>query len=267
MTTRILHLNKDAAAPVGLPTSAKFRLLPPSGIRLDADHVTIASGKVNEFVNMINGQLYGANSNMDIATVMAVNGVNVAQFDPTLAVTPTGYTMQNFGFGGLNTGQYTFAAMWKVTDAFAGGKTRENISVAYLTTTTVQRATLREDASGIPQARAQRTTAAAAAVVSIAEPVRIGGWLAAAAVFDWTNNLVTIHDLLGTESVSAAVAGTSGTAPSDISAYRLGWLGAATNDQFVGQLADYVHLPYVPTASDLLALRLHMQARANDLAA
>ncbi|MER8924329.1 hypothetical protein [Mesorhizobium sp. M0859] len=266
MTTRILYLNKNATSPVGLPTSARFRLVAPGGIRLDADHVTIAAGKVDEFVNMVDGGLYGANSNQDIATVVAVNGANVARFNPALAATPTGYTMGNFGFGGLNTGQYTMAGLWKVTDAFAGGKVRETIAAAYLTGTALTRAVLREDATGVPQGRAQRTGADAATVVALTNPVRIGGWTAAAVTFDWTNNLVTIYDLLGAEVVSGTIAGTSGAAPTDISAYRLGYIATANNDMFAGDLADYVHLPYVPTAPELLALKMHMQARANDLA-
>ncbi|TIL94804.1 MAG: hypothetical protein E5Y73_09730 [Mesorhizobium sp.] len=266
MTTRILHLNNDAAAPVGLISSARFRLVPPGGIRLNADNVTIASGMIDEFVNMIGGQLYGATSNQNCATVEAVNGVNVATFDKTLVVAPTGYTMGTFGFGGLNTGQYTFAALWKVTDGFLPAKPREIIAQASLATTS-NRAMLREDASGALQARALRTTAGTVTIVSIPDPVRVDGWCAAAAVFDWTNDLVTIHDLLGTESVSAAILGTSGAAPSDISAYRLGYYTNTEDSWFNGKLADYHHLPYVPTASDLLALRLHMQARAADLAA
>lgn len=262
--TRILYLNKDAASPPGLPTSARFRLVPPGGIRLDADHVTIAAGRVNEFVNMIDGGLYGANGNLDIATVVAVNGVNIARFDPTSQVSPAGYNMQNFGFGGLNTGQYTFAALWKVTDAFVG-KARENIAAAFNGASS-GRAALREDAAGIPQARAQRTTADVLAVASIADPVRIAGYCGAAAVFDWTNNLVTIHDLLGTESASTPITGTPGAAPSDINSYRLGYFAAA-NEAFMGDLADFLHLPYVPTAPELLALRMHMQARALNLAA
>lgn len=263
MTTRILHLNKDAASPSGLPTSARFRLVPPGGIRLDADHVTIASGKVNEFVNLVDGGLYGANGNLDIATIVNVNGVNIARFDPTLAVSPAGYTMQNFGFGGLNTGQYTFAALWKVTDAFAGGKAREIISAAF--TGTSGRAALREDAAGIPQARAQRTASDTLAVASLTTPVRIAGYCAAAAVFDWTNNLLTIHDLLGTESASVPITGTPGAAPSDISSYRLGYFAAA-NEAFVGDLAYYGHWPYVPTGPELLAARMHCRAVATDLA-
>ncbi|RWD33945.1 MAG: hypothetical protein EOS34_17425 [Mesorhizobium sp.] len=263
MTTRILHLNKDAASPPGLPTSARFRLVPPGGIRLDADHVTIASGKVNEFVNMVDGGLYGANGNLDIATIVNVNGVNIARFDPTLAVSPAGYNMQNFGFGGLNTGQYTFAALWKVTDGFSG-KAREIISAAFNGTS--GRAALREDAAGIPQARAQRTAADTLAVASISTPVRIAGYCAAAAVFDWTNNLVTIHDLLGTASASAAITGTPGAAPSDINAYRLGYFASAT-EAFVGDLAYYGQWPYAPTGAELLAARLHCRAVATDLAA
>lgn len=263
MTTRITHLNKAAAAPPGLPTIARFRLVPPGGIRLNADSVTIEAGEVNEFVNMIDGGLYGAPSNQNYAVVEAINGVNVAKFDPTLAVTPTGYSMNTLGFGALNTGQYTFAAMWKVTDAFVGAKPRENIAHAFNGISS--RAALREDASGAPQARAQRTASDALTIVSIFTPVRIGGWVAAAGVFDWTNDTVTIHDLLGTESVSAAIAGTPGAAPSDINAYRLGYFASAT-ERFVGQLADYIHLPYVPTAPELKALKMHMQARAADLA-
>ncbi|TIM53145.1 hypothetical protein [Mesorhizobium sp.] len=258
-------MNKDAAAPAGLPLSSRFRFISAGGIRLNADNVTIAAGRVNEFVNMINGQLYGANSNQDYATVEAVNGVNVATFDKTLVVTPTGYTMQNFGFGGLNTGQYAFAALWKVTDGFLPAKPREIIASASLGNTS-QRATMREDVSGVMQARAQRTTAAASVIVSIFDPVRIDGWCAAAAVFDWANDLVTIHDLLGTETASAAIPGTSGAAPTDVSSYRVGYYASTEDTWFNGKLADYMHLPYVPNAHDLLALRLHMQARANDLA-
>ncbi|MER9443881.1 hypothetical protein NKI79_21340 [Mesorhizobium sp. M0340] len=266
MTTRILHLNKDAAAPAGLPTSERFRLIPTGGIRLDADHVTIAAGRVNEFVNVINGQLYGANSNQDYAVVENVNGVNVATFDKTLVVAPTGYTMGTaFGFGGLNTGQYTFAALWKVTDGFLPAKQREYIAQASLGTTS-NRAALREDASGAMQARALRATGGTVTIVSIFSPVRIDGWCAAAGVFDWTNNLVTIHDLLGTESVSAAILGTSGAAPSDISAYRLGYYVNTEDSWFNGHLADYFHLPYAPTRGELLPLKMHMQARATDLA-
>lgn len=266
MTTRVNHLSTDAAAPAGFPTVDRFRLVPTGGIRLHADSVQIASGRIDNFVNVINGQTYGANADMNYAVVEAVNGVNVAKFDPTLVATPTGYSLQNFGFGGLNTGQYTFAALWKVTDAFVGGKLREIIGAAYNGATTVGRAAIREDASGALQARAQRTTADAAAIASIATPTRIGGWCAAAAVFDWTNNLVTVHDLLGDESVGVAIAGASGVAPSDISAYRIGYYSSAT-ERFVGQLADYVQLPYVPSVPELKALKLHMQARATDLAA
>ncbi|TIQ18882.1 MAG: hypothetical protein E5X51_23455 [Mesorhizobium sp.] len=267
MTTRILYLNKDAPSPAGLPTSAEFRLVSPGGIRLNADNVIIDTGKIDRFVNLVDGVTYGTNNNnnnQEVATVVNVNGVNVAQFDPTLATVPTGYTMQNFGFAGLNTHQYAFAALWKVTDAFAGGKPREIISTASSSASS-QRATLREDASGVLQARAQRTTADANTIVSINAPVRMGGWASAAAVFDFANNLVTIHDLLGTESVSGAIAGTPGAAPTDVAAYRLGYLNLLA-ESFVGQMADYVHLPYAPTGPRLLALRMHMQARAADLA-
>ncbi|MER8439298.1 hypothetical protein NKH36_03020 [Mesorhizobium sp. M1312] len=264
MSTRQTHLNKDAIAPTGLPTLARFRLVPPGGVRLNADSVTIEAGEVNEFVNMIDGGLYGAPSNMNYAIVEAVNGVNVAKFDPTLAATPTGYSLNNLGFGALNTGQYTFAGLWKVTDAFVGAKPREILAAAFNGAS--GRAALREDASGAPQARAQRTASDAVTIVSIFSPVRIGGWVAAAGVYDWTNNLVTIHDLLGTESVSAAITGTPGAAPSDINAYRLGYFASAT-ERFVGQLADYIHLPYIPSDPELMALKIHMQARATDLAA
>ncbi|RWB94998.1 MULTISPECIES: hypothetical protein [unclassified Mesorhizobium] len=133
----------------------------------------------------------------------AVNGLNVAKFDPTLTASAVGYSLNNLGFGALNTGQYSFAALWKVTNGFPS-KARENIAVAFVGTEA--RAVLREDDSGVPEARVQRATDNTVTIVSIPTPVRIGGWVAAAADYHWTNDTVTIHDLLGSTSVSGSSA-------------------------------------------------------------
>ncbi|WP_189524349.1 MULTISPECIES: hypothetical protein [unclassified Mesorhizobium] len=46
-----------------MPTSKQFRFMDTGGIRLNADGVTLEAGEINEFVNMIDGGLYGAPSN------------------------------------------------------------------------------------------------------------------------------------------------------------------------------------------------------------
>lgn len=263
MTTRLLYLNKNAAAPAGLPTSKQFRFMAPGGARLNADNVTIEDGKINEFINMVDGGLYGAPSNANYAVVETINGVKVARFDPTL--TPgggVGYSLNNLGMGAVNAGQYSFAALWKVTDGFPA-KPREIIAAAFVALEA--RAALREDDSGVPEARAQRATGAPITILSIPTPVRIGGWIAAAADFDWTNDTLTIHDLLGSTSVSGAIGGTAGAAPSDINTHRIGYF-AATNERFVGYLADHKFMAYLQKGPLLTALRLHMRARATKLA-
>lgn len=262
--SRIIKLDSTAASPANLPTSARFRLVDPAGLRIDADHVTIASGRVNEFVDLVDGTLYGANSNMDIATVVAVNGVNIARFDPTSMATPTGYTMQNFGFANLNaTPRFTFAALWKVTDAFVGSKVRETIAIAAQGTLT--RAGLRADAGGSVSFRVSRDNADPTSIVTIPAPTLIDGWMAAAGYADLPNNRAWLFDLLGDQEFSTTINGTSGANLAGIDNYRLGHL--ATADRFGGDLADYIHLPGELTSHDLLALRLHMRARATNLAA
>lgn len=259
--TRIFKLNPEAADPTGGITTDRLLLRTTGGARIDPAFARMGvsnTALVAALTDPISGVEY-APAGFAYVTRQVINGVPVADFSDTESTGASGG--HSLPAALANTSAFTQVAIWKIDSFFQSYG--QHIMHARAGDTE-NRAMLFQSPTGLVLARAIRSDGTLARADLISQ--NVGGYYAAAAVFDMANDTLTLYDLIGGGSVSVEIDGTSGASHSDVSVYRVGH-ATTLSQRFLGLLADALHLPYAAGAADITALQLHARARVNKLAA
>lgn len=277
MTTREIKLNPSASAPSGGLSAARLMLQSSGGVRVAGnDNVTGGSPvRITSFSDIISTDTY-ARDTSSYAIELTVNGLVVAEFtgDTISPTNPYGYVLPVALVDGV--AAFTMAALWRIpTSTWAsatGGHQWLFAASDAANASGGSNASFRQYEDGSVQAVARRSAAGSSNTLTVPQLTSVGDWNAVAVVFDFTNDTLTIHDLLSAAPVPESTeitVGTSGAVSADCDEYRLGYLStpATPNSvRFYGDLADFLHIPFAIGSLDVLALRAHTQARAATLA-